>query len=170
MSNHFIHELTHFYVLIVIFPYSAAFEKCVHCTIDTYYNKREKIIQQNWCKKGPWILDFHSEENELYLYYSIWKKNIYFFFLLAFGLGPWHMEFPRLGADRSYSCLPTPQSQQCGIWAVSATYTIAHSNAGSPTQWARSGIEHEASWILVGFISTAPQQELLERNLVILAI
>ena len=33
--------------------------------------------------------------------------------------------------------------------------------AGSLTYWARSGIKTASSWILVGFISTAPQQEFL---------
>ena len=42
----------------------------------------------------------------------------------------------------------------------SSVHTTAHSNAGSPTHWARPGIEPASSWILVGFISTVPQWEL----------
>ena len=42
------------------------------------------------------------------------------------------------------------------------TYTTAHSNAGSLTHWARPGIESVTLWFLVGFISTAPRQELRE--------
>ena len=53
-----------------------------------------------------------------------------------------------------------PQPQQCQIWAMSATYTIGHGNAGSLTHWVRPAIEPAFSWILVGFISTAPQWEL----------
>ena len=34
-------------------------------------------------------------------------------------------------------------------------------NAGSLTHWARPGIKPAASWILVRFVSTAPQWELL---------
>ena len=50
---------------------------------------------------------------------------------------------------------PTPESQQCGIWAMSATYTTAHGNVGpqSLTHWARPGIEHTTSWFLVGFVN-----------------
>ena len=45
--------------------------------------------------------------------------------------------------------------------AASATYTTAHSNTRSLTHWEGPGIEPTSSWILVGFISTEPQQELL---------
>ena len=64
------------------------------------------------------------------------------------------------GLNWSCSCRPTPQPQQCHIWAASATYTTTHGNARSLIHWARSGIEPSSSWILVRFVSTAPQQEL----------
>ena len=51
--------------------------------------------------------------------------------------------------------------QQCQIWAVSVTYTIAHGNAGSVTHWVRSGIELATSWFLVRFVSAVPEWELL---------
>ena len=54
-----------------------------------------------------------------------------------------------------------PQPQQLGTWAMSATYATAHSNTGSLTHWVRPGIEPTSSWILAGFITTEPQQELL---------
>ena len=72
----------------------------------------------------------------------------FFFFFL------WHMEVPRLGVELE---LPTPQPQQFRIWAVSATCTTTHSNTGSPTHWARPGIEPSSSWILVRFIPDMPQ-------------
>ena len=40
------------------------------------------------------------------------------------------------------------------------TYTTAHGNAGSLTQWARPGIKPASSWMLIRFISTEPWQEL----------
>ena len=40
------------------------------------------------------------------------------------------------------------------------TYTTAHGNTGSPTHWARPGIELTSSGILVGLISSASQWEL----------
>ena len=53
-----------------------------------------------------------------------------FFFFFGF-LGPhsWHMEVPRLGLNRSYSCWPVPLPQQLGILAATVTYITAHSNA-----------------------------------------
>ena len=43
----------------------------------------------------------------------------------------------------------------------SVTYTMAHSNTGSLTHWAKPGIKPSSSWILVGFVTTEPQWELL---------
>ena len=60
----------------------------------------------------------------------------------------------------SCSCRPVPEPQQRGIWAASATYTTAHSNAGSWTHLARPGIKSTTSWFLVGFISAASRWEL----------
>ena len=76
-------------------------------------------------------------------------------------LGPhlWHMEVSRLGVEWELQPQPMPQPQQQGIWATSATYTSAHSNAGSLTHWARPGMESASSWILVGFVSTKPGLE-----------
>ena len=87
------------------------------------------------------------------------------FFFLSFvllGLHPWHKEVPRLGSNQSCSCWPTPQPQQGRIWAASTTYTTAHGNARSLTHWVRLGIKPASSWFLVGFISAAPQRELLD--------
>ena len=61
--------------------------------------------------------------------------------------------------NQSYSCQPTPQQQQCEIWAASVTYTTAHSNPGSVIHWARPGIEPTSSWILVGFVTAEPGWE-----------
>ena len=44
------------------------------------------------------------------------------------------------------------------------TYTTAHGNAGSLTHSAKPEIEPASSWILVGFVSAVPQQELLPRR------
>ena len=61
--------------------------------------------------------------------------------------------FSGQGSNWSYSHRSTPEPQQCGIRAMSATYTKVHGNAGSPTHWARTGIEPATSWFLVGFIN-----------------
>ena len=52
-------------------------------------------------------------------------------------------------ADRQ----PTPQPQQHGIRAVSATYTTAHGNTRSLTHWVRPWVKPATSWFLVGFVN-----------------
>jgi len=71
------------------------------------------------------------------------------------------MEVPRLGVESELQ-LPayTTATAMRGIQAASATYTAAHGNSGSPMHLAGLGIEPATSWILVGFVSTAPQREL----------
>ena len=69
-------------------------------------------------------------------------------------------KFPGEGLNWSCSCWPTPEPQQHGIQAPSATYTTAPVNARSLTHRARSGIKPTSSWILVGFITAVPRWEL----------
>ena len=54
----------------------------------------------------------------------------------------------------TYSCWPMPQ--QVRVRAKSVTSTTAHSNTGSPTHWARPGINPQSSCMLIRFVSTAP--------------
>ena len=53
-----------------------------------------------------------------------------------------------------------PQPQQLRIWAMSATCTTAHGNAGSLTHWVRPGIEPTSLWIVVGLVTAESQWEL----------
>ena len=71
------------------------------------------------------------------------------------------MQVPRLEIQCSCSCWLTPQQQQHGIRAASATYTTALSNAGSLTDRAGQEIKCVSSQIHVGFITAEPQQESL---------
>ena len=80
----------------------------------------------------------------------------FFFFLKGHRCSIWKV--PGLGLNRS--CWPMPQPQQWGIWAMSVNYIMAYNNAGSLTHWMRPGVEAKSSQILIGFISTVPQQEL----------
>ena len=66
-----------------------------------------------------------------------------------------------LGAESELSCWPIPQPQLHSIQAASVTYTTALGNTGSLTHWARPGIQPASSWMLVRFVSTGPQWELL---------
>ena len=61
------------------------------------------------------------------------------------------------GLNQSCSHWPTPEPQQCQIWATSATYTTAHCNAGSLTHWVRPEIQPMSSWLLVRFVTPEPQ-------------
>ena len=78
---------------------------------------------------------------------------IYFVFLPFLGLLPaaygGSQARGRIRAVVSSLCQP----QQRRIRAVPATYTTAHSNAGSPTHRARPGIEPTTSWLPVGPIN-----------------
>ena len=84
----------------------------------------------------------------------------FFFFFLGPHLQ--HMEVPGLGVILELE-LPaygtalamTDPSRICDL------HTTAHSNAGSLTHWTGPGIELASSWILVRFVSTEPQGELL---------
>ena len=71
------------------------------------------------------------------------------------------MEVPRL--EVKLEPLLPAYATATATWdqAVSATYTTAHSNAGSLTHGLRPGIKPASSWMLVAFISAAPQRELL---------
>lgn len=53
----------------------------------------------------------------------------------------------------NHNCSHWPTPQQSQIWAMSATYTIAHSNARSLTQWGRPGIKFSTSCMLVVFLN-----------------
>ena len=64
------------------------------------------------------------------------------------------MEVPRVGVQLEL------QPQQRRIWATSATYSTCQGNVGSLTFWVRPGIKPAPSWILVRFVSAAPQREL----------
>ena len=86
----------------------------------------------------------------VYIFYSL-LPNPLFTYLVFLGLYPEHMEVPNEGSNQSYSHLPTPQLQQCRIWAASASYTTAHGNAGRLTHWTKAGIKPVSSWILPGY-------------------
>ena len=93
-------------------------------------------------------------------------NSLTFFFFFFFGL--FRATTMAYGGSQVRSVIgavtprPTPEPQQCRIWAMSATHTTVHSNARSLTHWSRPGIKPETSWCLVRFVSDVPQQELLE--------
>ena len=54
------------------------------------------------------------------------------------------------------------------IGAEAASLQHRHSNTTSFFHWVRAGIEPESSWILVGFVPTAPRQKLQQPLLLML--
>ena len=89
---------------------------------------------------------------------------------------------PRLETSVCHRCDPkkkvtffffrtTPEaygsSQDRGpIGAMAVSLHHSHSNTRSLTPWARPGIEPTTSWLLVGFISGAPQWELPPKTVI----
>ena len=93
---------------------------------------------------------------------SVPKSVVYLFIYLVFlGLHLRHMEVPRLRVKSELQLLAYDTATATGIWAMSATCTTVHGNARSLTHRARPRIEPVSSWILVRFLSTEPQWELL---------
>ena len=86
---------------------------------------------------------------------DIHSQQFSFFFFFFFGFCLFRATPVAYAASQarvlnwSYSLRPMPEPQQCQIWAMSATYTTAHSNAGSLTHWVRSGIKPATSWFLM---------------------
>ena len=70
------------------------------------------------------------------------------------------------GSNQSCSCRPMPQSQQRGIWAASMTYTTAHGNVRSLTQWTRPGMEPATSWLLAGFVNHWATMGTMKRRII----
>ena len=92
--------------------------------------------------------------------FSLSLSFIYLFFLSFLGPLPWHMEVPRLAVKSELWLLATATA--IATRAPSHVCDLHHSsgNTGYLTHWARPGIEPMSSWILVGFVSTAPRREL----------
>ena len=74
----------------------------------------------------------HGERSEPFPF----VQNIYIIIIIIvsfLGLHSWHMEVPRLGVESQLQLHASPQPQQLGIQAMSATYTTAQGNARSLT-------------------------------------
>ena len=94
--------------------------------------------------------------------HGVAETDINIFILLSFyscTCSIW--KFLGYASNQSCSHQPAPQQHQCQIWAMSVTCTTALSNVRSFTHWVRPGIESVSSWLLVRFVTTELQQELL---------
>ena len=97
-----------------------------------------------------------------FFFYFFFKLSLslslfFFFFFFFFGLFravPEAYGSSQAKSNWNCSCWLKPQPQQHGVWATPATYTTAHGNARSLTQWVRPGVRPTSSWILVGFLTS----------------
>ena len=126
---------------------------CVCCKMITYYSD---LLQPS---------PHPSPTSHIFFLIMTQSKTSEIYFIFVFlGPYPWHMEVPRLGVAwelqlPAYTTATATLDPSCIL-----TYTTAHGNNGSLTHWARPGIEPVSTWILVRFVYTAPQQELLVLN------
>ena len=139
--------------------------------LPSIFSLSEKLIDSTFKKNYLLIYLKHLILSHIIVRPLLWSNHLFFFFfsfffsflfLLYWLFRAAHMAYEgsqARGQNQSCSCWPTPQQRQ--IWAASVTYTTALGNSGFLTQWARPGIEPASSWMLVGFISTEPQWELL---------
>ena len=111
--------------------------------------------------KNPWITAQWEKQRVqglpilLLRHFSLKFFSFFFFVFCLFRATPTRglWTFPGCGSNRTYICQPTPQPQQRGILASSATYTTVHGYARSLTHWSRPGIKPGTSWFLVRFIN-----------------
>ena len=134
-----------------------------------FLDQRPRALAKTFCEpmKSPCSQPGLFIHFKKFIFSSHCKNNtqsffFYFLFFCFLGPHPRHMEVPRLGvqSELQWPAQPKPQPEQLGIRAASVTYTTVHSNALSPTLWARPGIEPTFSWLPVGFASAVPRQEL----------
>ena len=71
------------------------------------------------------------------------------------------MEIPRLGVKSELQVPAYTTATAMRDPSYLSAYNTAHCNARLLTHGVRLGIEPASSWILVGFVSAEPQQELL---------
>ena len=112
-----------------------------------------------------------SSEITTYAYAFFWEFYNFSSYISAFcllsgvfclsRLHLWHLEVPRLGVESKLQLLAYATATAmrdlthiCDLYHGSQQHWML-------THWARPGIDPSSSWILVGFISTVPQWELL---------
>ena len=128
----------------------------------------------------PWPLNLQGTPYPSpFLSWCVWLKvyqfclsfqRTNFFFFWFFRATPEAYGGSQARGSQARDSQATPQPQQHGLWAMSATYTTAHSTARPLTHWVRPGTEPATSWFLVRFISALPWRELAKDQLLILFI
>ena len=108
-----------------------------------------------------WLCPDPLEELSSIASIALWNVFVFLFFL-----GPHlqHMEVPRLGVESELHLLAYATATAihdpryvCDLHHSSQQHQILYL-----TCWARPGIKPASSWVLIGFVTTDPQQELLK--------
>ena len=94
----------------------------------------------------------------LYGFAFVFLFVVLFWFVCFLGPHPQHMEVLRLGVKSELQVLAYTIATT--TWDPNYVCDL-HCNARSLTHWVRPGIKPATSWLLVGFVSTVPQWELL---------
>ena len=125
-------------------------------------------VERKWGKKS--IFQIWLELMFLWIYTLSKKEKFFFktkykilsFLFLSFFQGRTLSicRFPGWGWIRAVAVGLCHSHSNARSRAMSATYIIAHGNAGSLTHWAKLGNEPASSWLLIRFISTEPWWEL----------
>ena len=118
---------------------------CIHITHIT----RVASIQRHICRISSFNLNLRISWRFLFLF-------LFLFFRAAPVLYGGSQAKGRIRATAAR----LHHSHSSQFQATSVTYTTAHGNARFLTHWARPGIKYASLWILVRFISDAPQWEL----------
>ena len=111
------------------------------------YKKQETLMFTSW--KGNLVAGRQESRELTFAFYILFYTHIHTYIHIFLGPHSRHMEIPRVGVKWSCSHWPTPQpqpqSQPHGIWAVSVTYSTAHSNARSLTH----SEARDQTWVLM---------------------
>ena len=108
--------------------------------------------EKNICSMSFKCQNIQSKKKKRAAHMHFWYRKRFFWFFFVFLL---------------FRAIPAAYgvSQARGrIGATAACLRQSHSNTRSLTHWASPGIERTISWLLVGFVSAAPQWELQKRS------
>ena len=124
--------------------------KTVSCLISLSCHAEHLTIQSNSFQSHKQECLFCCISRNLKTFQRSFKALKSFFFFVFFRAAPVaYGSSQARGGLGVGSCRPQPQ--QCGIQAVSSTYTIAHSNARSLTHWEARDQIHvlmDTSWLV----------------------
>ena len=136
----------HLFFFFLIFPFCGLFYKSWFCFIFSS-SQTKTDLSKILLSPSSWLDQKLSQMTALrstsYLGTQVSSKFEHscccFFFFPPRAVPMAYGSSQARGVNWSSSCRPTPQPQQCRIWAASLNYTTAHGNARSLTHWEARG-------------------------------